>query len=205
MALTSSRLPFLPRVREGRYLRRYRQYLLEENVLTRSAPLLPHLERLPLLVQPIAGGEAVSLAEALKNSPKIRLVSAASTMRDLISRQLCLHWAQGKQISQAFPLLYRLAAVQSSNITPLHLLQREFQTRGFDHDELTIKRGLAAGLWLFLLEGWDELAPDQQSAWATWLQTCADRYPALAAVVVTGPMEQSWPAFEDWVVVPLTK
>lgn len=204
MALTSSRLPFLPRVREGRYLRRYRQYLLEHNVLTRSAPLLPHLERLPLLVQPAGGGESVALAEAIKTSPKIRLVSAAATARDLISRQLCLHWAQGQPISQAFPVLYHLPITNSTHVTPITLLQREFQTLGFDHDELTIKRGLAAGLWLFLLEGWDELAPDHQSAWATWLQTCADRYPALAAVVVTGPMQQSWPAFEDWVVVPLT-
>jgi hypothetical protein len=200
MALTSSRLPFLPRVREGRHLRRYRQYLLEANVLAHSAPLLAHLDRLPLAVQPLAGGGAAPLIDAVQHAPRIRLVSPPSPSRELILRQLCLRWAQGQPIQQSFPVLYHLDGAHDRQPTPIQIIQREFARLGFEHDELTIKRGLAAGLWLFLLDGWDGLCADQQARWSTWLKTCAERYPAMACVIVTGPLAAPWPAFEDWAV-----
>ncbi|HYF62957.1 MAG TPA: hypothetical protein VD886_09110 [Herpetosiphonaceae bacterium] len=199
MALTSSRLPFLPRVREGRHLRRYRQYLLEDNILAHSAPLLAHLDRLPLRVQPQAGGAAVPLIEAAQLAPRIRLVSPPSPGRELILRQLCLRWAQGQPIQQTFPVLYNLHADCDQSVMPLQIIQREFARLGFEHDDLTLKRGIAAGLWLFLLDGWDTLGCEAQARWAGWLKTCADRYPAMACVVVTGP-QPAWPGFEDWAV-----
>lgn len=202
MALTQSRLPFLPRFRDHRDVRRYRQHLLENNVLTRSAPLLPHLERLPILVQPASGGAAVTLLSALEESPRMRIVSLPSTWRSLVLRQLCLQWAHGQGLTQArLPFLYHLPAHEPPTTPPLKLLHREFQALGFNHDELMIKRGLAAGLWLLLLEGWDELNLERQKSWTHWLTSCAERYPALATVVVTGPIDQGWAYFEDWNIV----
>ena len=202
MALTQSRFPFLPRFRDYRDTRRYRQHLLEDNVLTRSAPLLPHLERVPLLVRPAGGGEAVALLTALESSPRIRLVSPPSSGRSLILRQLCLSWARGAGLPQArLPFLYHLPANEPPSTPPFAIIRREFGDLGFEQDELMIKRGLAAGLWLFLLEGWDELDSQHQAVWMGWLTACAERYPALATVVTTGPVAQRWLHFDDWLLV----
>jgi hypothetical protein len=202
MALNQSRLPFLPRLREHRDVRRYRQHLLEGNVLARSAPLLPHLDRLPLMVQPAAGGPAMSLLAALELSPRIRLVSLPSSGRSLILRQLCLQWAHGIALPQVrLPFLYHLPANEPPTTPPFEIIRREFSLLGFEHNELMIKRGLAAGMWLFLLEGWDQMDAEHQTVWARWLTACAERYPALATVVSTGPLGQQWTYFDDWQIV----
>ncbi len=202
MALTQSRLPFLPRLREHRDVRRYRQYLLEGNVLARSAPLLPHLERLPIMVQPVAGGPALALLVALEMSPRIRLVSPPSSGRALIMRQLCLQWAHGIALPQArLPFLYHLCANEPPTTPPFEIIRRELSGLGFEHNELMIKRSLAAGMWLFLLEGLDELDAEHQKVWAQWLTSCSERYPALATVVSTGPLGQQWTYFDDWQIV----
>ncbi len=202
MALTQPRLPFLPRLREHRDVRRYRQHLLEGNVLARAATLLPHLQRLPITVQPAAGGPAVSLLVALELSPRIRLISGPSSGRALIMRQLCLQWAHGIALPQTrLPFLYHLPANEPPTTPPFDIIQRELSGLGFEHNELMIKRSLAAGMWLFLLEGWDELDREHQQIWARWLTACSERYPALATVVSTGPLAPQWTYFDDWEIV----
>ena len=194
MAL-SLRLSWLPRWRDRRQGQRYKQYLLEGNVLVRSAPLLPHLERLPLQVQAAMGGEALPLSAALDTSPRIRLISPPSSGRRLVIRQLCLQWAQGHTLAHnRVPLLLNL----QPTIPPLDLICRELALLGFEHDPLVVKRMLAAGMWLVLIEGWEELPATDQLRWQEWCNGVAARYPMLALVVVTGPLAEPWAMFEDW-------
>jgi hypothetical protein len=119
MALSPSQGMFWPRLREQKHLRRYRQQLLERNLLTRSTPLLAHLERLPLTVQPARQeppGARLPLAQALAQAPRIRIVSQVRAERSLIVRQLCLHWAQEQgPLAQLVPLLINLAPGGGTN------------------------------------------------------------------------------------------
>lgn len=199
MARSSFR--FFPVVHEQRYVRRYREQLLHQNILAHSTPLLPHLERLPLLMYSAQHPEPLSLAEALRLSPRIRLVSDAHTAQTLILRQFCLHWAKNQALVQRIvPLLTR---VPTTEVPPEAVLRRTLQTFGFPADLLMLRRGLATGVWLLLLEGWSELAAERHDVWRDWVLTMGDRYPALSVVVATGPISEAWPDFDDWLVQPL--
>ncbi len=202
MAFTSSRITWLPRWRDRRQGRRYRTYLLEGNVLVRSQPLLPHLERLPLLVEPDSADMALPLHEALLHTPHIRLVGAPSSGRRLALRQLCLRWAQGEPLPQnGIPLLYQIPAAADPHTKPLDYLCHELASLGFEHDGLVVKRMLAAGMWLLLIEGLDRLEPQARTVWQRWLQQSVIRYPALSIVVADTPTVEPWPMFSDWRLV----
>ncbi|HEY1016146.1 MAG TPA: hypothetical protein VGE07_25785 [Herpetosiphonaceae bacterium] len=199
MALSPLQRLFWPRLREQQHLRRYRQHLLERNVLTRSTPLLSHLDRLPLTLRP-AGRDAErhSLAQALHSVHRIRIVNPLYGGRSLVLRQFCLHWAQERaQLDQCVPLLVDAAPGQGA---PADVLLERLGEYGFDADILQLRRGLAGGQLVLLLDSWEALSAHEQAAWRDWLVGNAERYPAFTAVVITGPGSEPWPLFEDWLI-----
>ena len=198
MALTTFRLTFLPRLRDGRQVRRYRQYMLESNTLAPSTLLLKHLERLPLQVSPAKGGDMQTLRAALAINSQIRLIVRESSEGLLALKQLCLQWAYGMEIEHTyFPLLISLPQV-SDHDTPMMLLRNECDRLGFESDDLSLKRGLAAGIWLFLLDGWDDLDEPQKQKWSFWIEGCIQRFPAVCVVLPTVKTTPILNDFEPW-------
>ncbi|WP_110513096.1 NACHT domain-containing protein [Herpetosiphon llansteffanensis] len=197
MALATFRLNFLPRLRDGRQIRRYRHHLLEGEALVGSQPLLPHLQRLPLQFQQVEGGPAMPLRDALRETPRLALIEPGS--RSLAMRQLCLQWARGAQLPTAYvPLFYRVQQTADHSIQPLQLLHQQMEQLGFAINELVVKRGLAAGVWLLLIEGWDQLKPNQQQRWSAWIGTWLERYPALSMMLATSKPQTIPDQFALW-------
>ncbi|MCA0352140.1 MAG: hypothetical protein LCH85_09105 [Chloroflexi bacterium] len=197
MALATFRLNFLPRLRDGRQIRRYRHHLLEGESLVGSQPLLPHLQRLPLQFQQVEGGPSMTLRDALRETPRLALIEPGS--RSLAMRQLCLQWARGAQLPTAYlPLLYQVQQPLSRLTQPLHLLHQEIEKLGFAMTELAVKRGLAAGLWLLLIEGWDQLNQSDQQRWSNWVSSWLERYPALSMMLSTSKPQTIPHQFALW-------
>ncbi|MFD3162905.1 NACHT domain-containing protein [Herpetosiphon sp. NSE202] len=197
MALATFRLNFLPRLRDGRQIRRYRHHLLEGEALVGSQPLLPHLQRLPLQFQQVEGGPSMTLRDALRETPRLALIEPGS--RSLAMRQLCLQWARGAQLPTAYvPLLYRVQQAANHSIQPLQLLHQQMEQLGFAINELVVKRGLAAGVWLLLIEGWDQLKPNEQQRWSTWISAWLERYPALSMMLATSKPQTIPNQFALW-------
>lgn len=204
MTPTLAALPriILPRLWSNHHLRRYRRQICGVWEISLYARCLPGLARLPLPLRP-AGSErsGFSLAEALEQQCRLRIINVAGTGRSLALRQVLLLWAQGLlDLGERVPLLISLPGASPE---PNEALAATLAGAGFDYSPTAVGRSLTAGEFVLLLDGWDELPAPLQQQWRQWLSSIARRFPKIPICLVTGPSDSlEWEQFEPWEMLP---
>ncbi len=200
MAIAPLNQLLLPRLRRAGHQRAFARQVIVQWTESLPGRAVPMLDRLPLPLRPITGGEPCGLSQALMQSQRIQLMGPLGSGRSLALEQLQVQWAMHQITLPAttYPLLIH---APSADADPDVALRTAIGAAGFANSMLLVERGLAAGHWLLLLDDLDALSGEHAGRWRRWVIDIARRYPALALVIVT-ERTQPWPEFTAWEPLP---
>jgi hypothetical protein len=179
---------------DQRKVSRYRRRILDGRIIQLKAAA----EDGPLaLVLGNAPEHAYPLQELLADTPRIRITSPRVPERTQLLVQICQQWAGEELVlGLAKPLLITLPEARR---TPEQAIADAMDEAGFPDDLMSVRRSLASGHWLLLLDGWDRLPAAAREQWRDWLVETVERYPGLPVVVATGPDDQArWNGLQGW-------
>jgi hypothetical protein len=179
---------------DQRHVSRYRRRILEGRIVQ----LAPVTEDVPLALAACNAPERTyPLQELLLDIPRIRITSPRAPERTQLLVQICREWASEElQLGLAKPLMITLPEARR---TPEQAIADAMDDAGFPDDLMSVRRSLASGHWLLLLDGWDRLPAAAREQWRDWLVETVERYPGLPVVVATGPDDQArWNGLHGW-------
>lgn len=185
--------PFRPptgMILSQRQINRYRQRLSHGGRLSPETDLR---QAFLLLMRDAGASGSLKLEDLVcTDIPRLCIVSPPCAERSLLFRLLCLRWAYGDLPNlKRVPLLLPLPQLGGA---PEQAVAMAMGRAGFHASLMAVRRGLAAGQWLLLVDGWDALAQPRQEEWSKWLLQVLHCYPALAVIVAAGPGgDAAWP------------
>ncbi len=169
--------------------------LFTEDIVARTVPFLPAWPELSA----IYGAATISLPKALSGGSHLVLTGQAGSGKTvclaMLASQLANRDAELGSLSEAIPFLYHIADLRLDSRETKDALQpllsaADEQASMFDSSRLPkfFEYAFSSGRALLLLDGYDELSPDEQSTVTAYLQLLLEAYPDIQ-VVTTGTPE----------------